>query len=140
MMRDREVLTMRLFACAAFFLLQLCSSVIANEFCNGIEPGAIMISGFNMDNPDEVLMVVLEPVASGGTFYMTDRPWDGSAFLDLENDGTHMVCLRLMHCLIRRTMSLTVSFIDSFVAYCVRGSGKSMHLFLETPNFVVAVL
>jgi hypothetical protein len=79
---------MKLFSSAAFFLLQLCKNVLTTEFCNGVGPGDIMVTGFNMDNPDEVLMVVLEPIEAGGTFYMTDRPWDGTAFLELENDGT----------------------------------------------------
>lgn len=87
---------MKLFSSAAFILLQLCKNVLTTEFCNGVGPGDIMVTGFNMDNPDEVLMVVLEPIEAGGTFYMTDRPWDGTAFLELENDGTLQVCVCAM--------------------------------------------
>jgi hypothetical protein len=87
---------MKLFSSAAFFLLHLCKNVLTTEFCNGVGPGDIMVTGFNMNNPDEVLMVVLEPIEAGGTFYMTDRPWDGTAFLELENDGTLQVCVCVM--------------------------------------------
>jgi len=69
-------------------LLILCCTVFADEYCSGIQPGDIMTTGFNMDNPDEVLLVVLQPIEEGGTFYMTDRPWDGAEFLDSDNDGT----------------------------------------------------
>lgn len=68
-------------------LFRLCSMGSA-EYCNGIQPGDIMVTGFNMDEPDQVLLVLLESVAEGGAFYMTDRPWDGTAFLDADNDGT----------------------------------------------------
>jgi len=49
-----------------------------------------MVSGFNMMDPDEVVLVILEDVPANSALYMTDRPWDGSAFLDdvSTDDGT----------------------------------------------------
>ena len=70
------------------FLLLLCGAASADGYCNGIQSGGIMISGFNMDDPDQVLMVTLEMIEEGAVFYMTDRPWNGTEFLDVENDGT----------------------------------------------------
>lgn len=56
-----------------------------DDYCNGLKPGHIMVSGFNMADPDEVVLVLLENAPPNGVFYMTDRPWDGSAFVDDES-------------------------------------------------------
>lgn len=71
----------------SILLLPFCSDA---EYCNGIEPGDIMVTGFNTQNPDEVVLVVLDDIDQGATFYMTDRTWDDDAsdFVDQENDGT----------------------------------------------------
>lgn len=47
-----------------------------------------MVTAFNMQDPDEVLLILLERMDAGGTFFMTDRPWDGSKFLNSTGDGT----------------------------------------------------
>ena len=46
-----------------------------------------MVSGFNMKDPDEVVLVLLDVILEGAVFYMTDRPWNGTGFVDGENDG-----------------------------------------------------
>jgi len=57
------------------------------DYCNGLKPGHIMVSGFNMADPDEVVLVLLDDAPPNAVFYMTDRPWDGSAFVDSSSEG-----------------------------------------------------
>ena len=40
-----------------------------------------------MQNPDQVMLVLLDSAPEGTTFSMTDRAWDGSQFVDDAIDG-----------------------------------------------------
>jgi hypothetical protein len=44
-----------------------------------IQPGDIMVTGFNAVNPDTITLVLLSDMPRGGEFYMTDQSWDAAA-------------------------------------------------------------
>jgi endonuclease I len=53
---------------------------------NGLQPGSVMVTAFNSDDPDVVVLLVLSDLAPGATFYMTDNAWTGTTFRT--NEGT----------------------------------------------------
>ena len=61
-------------------------TVFSDGTCNGLQPGVIMVTAFNSNNPDVVVLVALKDIPTGATLYMTDNAWTGANFLT--NEGT----------------------------------------------------
>lgn len=70
--------------------------VNADGICkgNGLLPGSVMVSAFNSDDPDVVVLVALSNLAPGATLYMTDNAWTGQKFRT--NEGTLKVTCNMV--------------------------------------------
>jgi hypothetical protein len=74
------------YSISAMLSLFLCTEVIQAQ--TDFAPGEIMFTGFDSDDPDGFSFVLLAPVVSTTTIYITDRGWDNSTGDGFRDDPT----------------------------------------------------
>lgn len=68
------------------------------NLCQDLSPGDIQIILVNSDDPDQIGFFTLDNIRHGvGTIYVTDRPWNGTNFLE-NGEGTIAVRLVGIEC------------------------------------------
>jgi len=74
-------------------LIATMAPTAAPNACQDVQPGDIQLFLANSEDTDQLAFFTIDRIPHAvESIYVTDRPWDGSRFLETSGDGTLMVC------------------------------------------------